>query len=167
MSVSTKPKYRVNFDDVPEILVQPHDPNNSAPFRAKKVAGAQGSIMMADRGAGYHTKPHVHDCEQWNYIISGEIWFFVEEHGYLCRKGDVMRIPRNRPHWAYNRSDGNAIVFECHAPLLIENRNQDKVVWLLDETEDQASIQTYQNTFIEFSQERVDEVEARAFAEQD
>jgi quercetin dioxygenase-like cupin family protein len=66
--------------------------------------------MMADRGAGYHTKPHVHDCEQWNYIISGEIWFFVEEHGYRCRKGDVMRIPRNRPHWAYNRRFGAFVV---------------------------------------------------------
>jgi quercetin dioxygenase-like cupin family protein len=167
MSVNaTKPRYRVNFDDVPEILIQPNDPNNKAPFRAKKVAGAQASIMLADRGAGYHTKPHVHDCEQWNYIISGEIWFFVEENGYLCRKGDIMRIPRNRPHWAFNRSNDNAVVFECHAPLLIEG-GKDKVVWLLDDRDDKNAISSHRNNFIDYDQQKVDEIEARAFAEED
>jgi quercetin dioxygenase-like cupin family protein len=164
---ATKPRYRVNFDDVPEIVIPPRDPSNKAPFKAKKVAGAQASIMLADRGSGYHTKPHIHDCEQWNYIIAGEIWFFVEQYGYRCRKGDIMRIPRNRPHWAYNRSNDDAVVFECHAPLLVEERSSAKTVWLLDDRDDKDAISTHRNNYIDFSQAEIDEIEARAFAEED
>ena len=66
--MAEKPQYRINFADVQEIVVKPHDPKNSAPFRARIVHGAQAGMMLADRGAGYHTKPHTHDAEQWNYI---------------------------------------------------------------------------------------------------
>jgi quercetin dioxygenase-like cupin family protein len=163
---ATKPRYRVNFADVPEILIVPNDPNNTAPFRARKIGGAQASLMLADRGPGYHTKPHVHDCEQWNYIVSGEIWFFVEENGYRCKQGDVMRIPRDRPHWAFNRGPGNCVVLECHAPLLIDDPKSEKIVWLLDETEDRAAVTSKRNLFVEFDQQKVDEIEARAFAEE-
>lgn len=161
-----KPGYRINFADVPEILIPPNDPNNKAPFRARKIAGAQASLMMADRGPGYHTKPHVHDCEQWNYIVSGEIWFFVEEDGYRCTAGDVMRIPRNLPHWAFNRSAGHCVVLEAHAPLLIEDPNDERIRWLLRDDEDRSGVMTKRNSFIDFDQAKIDAIEARAFEEE-
>ena len=61
---------------------------------------------------GYHTRPHMHDCEQMNYIVSGEMYFFVDGRGYRCRQGDVMRIPRNKVHWAWNRGKDTAVIFE-------------------------------------------------------
>ena len=42
-------------------------------------------------------------------MMSGEIWFFVEGEGYLCKKGDLMRIPRGKVHWAYNCAHGTAV----------------------------------------------------------
>jgi quercetin dioxygenase-like cupin family protein len=44
--------------------------------------------MVATRPPGYHTKPHMHVSEQINHVLEGEIWFFVEDKGYLCKKGD-------------------------------------------------------------------------------
>lgn len=45
--------------------------------------------MIASRAPGYHTRPHAHESEQINYVLEGEIWFFVEDKGFLCRKGDL------------------------------------------------------------------------------
>ncbi len=99
-----KPRYRIHYDDIPVINITPEDPGNVASFVVRMVYGTDTSIMFADRGPGYHTKPHYHDAEQVNIVSSGEMWFFVEQHGYRCRKGDIMRIPRNKIHWAWNRS---------------------------------------------------------------
>ncbi len=55
--------------------------------------GNECSLMWATRAPGYHTTPHAHEAEQINYVLEGEIWFFVEEHGFLCKAGDFQRIP--------------------------------------------------------------------------
>ena len=31
-----------------------------------------------------------------NYVLEGEIWFFVEERGFLCKAGDFHRIPSHK-----------------------------------------------------------------------
>ncbi len=83
---------------------------------SKGAAGNECSLSAVTRAPGYHTVPHVHDSEQINYIADGEIWFFVEDKAYRCRKGDFQRVPRNLVHWAWNRSDSMATVVETHAP---------------------------------------------------
>jgi quercetin dioxygenase-like cupin family protein len=100
-----------------------------------KAYGNECSMMIAVRAPGYHTKPHVHESEQINYVMEGEIWFFVEEKGFHCKKGDFQRIPANKIHWAWNRSDKDAMVAEAHAPGLIGGRTGEGAVALFDEGE--------------------------------
>jgi hypothetical protein len=40
-------------------------------------------------------------------------------------------------------------------------------VWLLDDRDDKDAISTHRNNYIDFSQAEIDEIEARAFAEED
>lgn len=101
----------------------------------RKAYGNECSLMVAVRAPGYHTKPHMHESEQLNYVQEGEIWFFVEDEGFHCRKGDFQRIPANTTHWAWNRSDKEAIVVEAHAPGLIGGRAGEGAVPLFDEGE--------------------------------
>jgi len=101
----------------------------------RKAYGNECSLMIAARAPGYHTTPHVHESEQINYVLEGEIWFFVEDKGYHCRKGDFQRIPANKIHWAWNRSAGDAVVAEAHAPGLIGGRAGESAVGLFDEGE--------------------------------
>ena len=82
----------------------------------KMVYGNDCNIMIAVRGAGYHSNPHAHDAEQLNYCVDGEIWCFVDDRGFLLKTGDFCRIPRNAVHWAWNRSDRTCTIFEAHAP---------------------------------------------------
>src|SRR5215217_7918467 len=71
----------------------------------KMVYGNDCNMMLAVRAPGYHSHPHTHDAEQLNYLLEGEVWVFVEDDGFLMRKGDFCRIPRNAVHWAWNRGD--------------------------------------------------------------
>ena len=64
----------------------------------RKGYGNECSLMIATRRPGYHTKPHQHESEQINYVMDGEIWFFVKDQGFLCKKGDFHRIPANTVH---------------------------------------------------------------------
>jgi quercetin dioxygenase-like cupin family protein len=82
----------------------------------KMVYGNDCNLMLATRGPGYHSNPHRHDAEQLNYVLEGEIWVFIDDDGFLTRKGDFCRIPRNALHWAWNRSDQDVTIIECHAP---------------------------------------------------
>ncbi|MBI4527958.1 MAG: cupin domain-containing protein [Deltaproteobacteria bacterium] len=101
----------------------------------RKAYGNECSLMIAARAPGYHTKPHVHESEQINYIMEGEIWFFVEDKGFHCKKGDFQRIPADKIHWAWNRSDKEAVVAEAHAPCLIGGRAGEGAVALFDDGE--------------------------------
>ena len=102
---------------------------------SRKAFGNECSLMIASRAPGYHTRPHVHESEQINYVQEGEIWFFVEEQGFHCKKGDFQRIPANKVHWAWNRSDKEATVAEAHAPGLVGGAAGKGAVPLFDEGE--------------------------------
>src|SRR5579872_7373588 len=117
-TMSDKPNYRVNRRDVKMTERVAMAAVGNSVIRAQKVHGTDTSIMFAERASGYHTSPHMHDCDQINYIVSGEMYFFVDGRGYRCRVGDVMRIPRNKVHWAWNRGKETAVIFESHAPPL-------------------------------------------------
>ncbi len=118
----------------------------------KKGYGNECSLMIATRRPGYHTKPHQHESEQINYVMDGEIWFFVKDQGYLCKQGDFHRIPANTVHWAFNRSDKDATVAEAHAPGLIGGRAGDHANALFDDGEKPEIRGPGVNQFVPFDQ---------------
>ena len=88
----------------------------SASFRTKAVYGGSSSLMIATRPAGYHSRPHTHDCEQLNWLQSGELWVFVEDRAFHMRTGDFLRIPPGEIHWSWNKSDEPCTLVEVHTP---------------------------------------------------
>jgi mannose-6-phosphate isomerase-like protein (cupin superfamily) len=127
----------------------------------RKGYGNECSLMIATRAPGYHTKPHQHESEQINYVMDGEIWFFVEDKGFHCKKGDFQRIPANTIHWAWNRSDQEATVAEAHAPGLIGGRAGENAVALFDDGEAPEVRGPGVNQFVPYDQ---DKAEARYFS---
>ena len=125
-----------------------------------KGYGNECSLMIASRAPGYHTTPHVHESEQLNYVQEGEIWFFVEDKGFHCRKGDFQRIPANKIHWAWNRSNDDAVVIEAHAPGLVGAKAANGAVALFDEGETQQIRRPGINEFVSYD---AAEVEVRYF----
>jgi mannose-6-phosphate isomerase-like protein (cupin superfamily) len=75
-------------------------------------------MMFARREKGYHSRPHRHDSEQFNYVLDGEIWFFIGEEGFRCGKGDIVRVPRELVHWTWVRADRGCTMIETHTPSL-------------------------------------------------
>jgi quercetin dioxygenase-like cupin family protein len=126
----------------------------------RKGHGNECSLMIATRKPGYHTKPHEHESEQINYILDGEIWFFVKDQGFLCKKGDFHRVPANTVHWAYNRSDSDCTVAEAHAPALLGVQAGSTHVGLFDEGETPNVRGPGVNKFVPFDQ---DGAEAKYF----
>ncbi|MFZ0667150.1 MAG: cupin domain-containing protein [Acidimicrobiales bacterium] len=84
----------------------------------KAVYGAECSLMVATREAGYHSRPHRHMSEQINYVAEGEIWVFIDDKAFLAQMGDFYRIPANSVHWGWNRGDGPVTTFQAFAPPL-------------------------------------------------
>lgn len=99
---------------VPE---QTADMGNTA-FTTKAVYGNASSLMIATRPAGYHSRPHFHDCEQLNWLSAGELWVFLGERAFHLRAGDFLRIPAGEPHWSWNKSDQPCTLVEVHTPGL-------------------------------------------------
>lgn len=87
-------------------------------FTTKAVFGNASSLMIATRPAGYHSIPHTHDCEQLNWVQSGELWVFIEDRAVHLKTGDFLRIPTNQLHWSWNKSDAPCTLFEVHTPGL-------------------------------------------------
>ncbi len=90
----------------------------TASFTTKAVFGNASSLMIATRPAGYHSEPHRHDCEQLNWLQSGELWVFVVDRAIRMGVGDFLRIPADELHWSWNRSDGPCTLVEVHTPGL-------------------------------------------------
>jgi quercetin dioxygenase-like cupin family protein len=85
---------------------------------SKFVYGLDSNLMKAKRVGGYHSKPHVHDCEQLNLLMEGELWVFLEDQAFFMKPGDFLRIPRGRHHWAWNTGKGECLLLENHSPVL-------------------------------------------------
>ncbi len=158
--MTTKPPYRMNFcKEVPEVRVTPQ--RSKTDLMVRMVFGSDTSFMLATRDPGYHTKPHRHDAEQINYIVEGELWIFVEEHGYRCVKGDLLRIPRNKIHWAWNRGAGQCVMLESHTPPLIgDDMLRRAATPMLDAEEANVDIPGVRNIHLDY--DKVEEVEQRA-----
>jgi mannose-6-phosphate isomerase-like protein (cupin superfamily) len=87
-------------------------------FTTKVVYGNSSSLMIATRPAGYHSRPHVHECEQLNLLQSGELWVFVEDDAFHLAAGDFLRVPAGQIHWSWNKSRAECTLIEVHSPGL-------------------------------------------------
>ena len=147
---------RVKADDVPVKKVVLSAEQGQGSMVVRQAYGNESSLMVATRPPGYHTKPHMHVSEQINHVLEGEIWFFVEEHGYLCKKGDFQRIPANKVHWAWNRSSADAVVVESHSPPLVGGEIIKGAAGLFDEGEEAMLRGPGENQFVPYAQELVE-----------
>lgn len=91
---------------------------SSGALSTKFVYGENVNLMIATRTADYHSRPHIHDSEQLNYVLDGQIWVFVEDKGNLYKEGDFFRIPKNLLHWSWVKSDRPCTLIEAHSPVL-------------------------------------------------
>jgi quercetin dioxygenase-like cupin family protein len=110
---------QVKRENVPEKKVVLKTGDGEGSMIIRQAFGNESSLLVASRPPGYHTRPHMHASEQIDHVLEGEIWFFVEDKGYHCKKGDFHRIPANRVHWAWNRSNGVTTVVKSHSPPLV------------------------------------------------
>lgn len=90
-------------------------------FETVVVTGRHVNLMVAHRPPGYHSRPHAHDAEQLNYVLEGEVWFFVGERGWHLRRGDFFRVPRGAVHWMWNRTDRPLVLVEAHSPSMADD----------------------------------------------
>lgn len=147
---------RVQAENVPMKKVVLSADQGQGSMVVKQAYGNESSLMMATRPPGYHTKPHVHISEQINHVLEGEIWFFVEDQGYLCKKGDFHRIPANKVHWAWNRSQADAVVVESHSPPLVGGDIIKSAASLFDEGEIPSLRGPGENQFVPYDQAAVE-----------
>jgi len=115
-------------EDVPERKVVLKEGEGQGTMVTRQAYGNESSLMVAVRPPGYHTRPHVHVSEQINHVLEGEIWFFVEDRGFHCKKGDFHRIPANRVH-------SEAVVVESHSPPLLGAEAMEAAAALFEEGE--------------------------------
>lgn len=118
MTAAIKSRFRVNLADVPQMHVTPPSQEKPSTIDVRMVYGTDTGMMIARRQRGYHSRPHRHDSEQFNYVLEGEIWFFIGEEGFRCSKGDIVRVPREIVHWTWVRSDQGCTMIETHTPSL-------------------------------------------------
>jgi len=104
-------------DDVREQVVSMRV--SGGELRTRQVLGQNCSLTIASRSPGYHSEPHVHDCEQLNYVQLGEIWVFIGRMAFHLAAGDFLRVPPGAVHWAWNRSQADCELIEMHTPGLV------------------------------------------------
>src|SRR2546427_7180337 len=80
--------------DVPKRQVVRTGVEGEGAMVVRRGYGNECSLMHAIRASGYHTTPHAHEAEQINYVLEGEIWFFVEERGFLCKAEEDRKSTR-------------------------------------------------------------------------
>lgn len=109
----------VALADIPETNLVPAKYLSGGSIGAQIAYGLDSSMMVATRMPGYHSRPHSHDAEQLNYVLDGALYVFVDDGGFLARKGDVFRVPRNATHWSWVQGETPCVLLEMHCPPLI------------------------------------------------
>jgi len=131
----------VSLADVPETVLVPTKFLTGGSVGAQIAYGVNSSIMVATRQPQYHSRPHSHDSEQLNHVLDGELYVFVDNDGFLARKGDVFRIPRNAIHWSWVQGTGPCVLLETHTPPLIGDASvTDTAVALIGDDESRADL---------------------------
>lgn len=158
--------FNINKDDVPSAGISDSDRLQGGEIETKMVFGNTMSMMYAERPEDYHSRPHVHDSEQFNYLIEGKLWIFIEDEAFLMEPGDLSRIPEMKVHWS-KVEDGPCAMVESHSPPYIGDpdlagENQSKVVGLFSDSEDPIPIDVSENIwaadfYADHEQEMMDE----------
>ena len=143
-------------EDIPNRQVVRSGEQGVGSMVVKRAYGQSCSLMHAVRAPGYHTTPHAHAAEQLNHVLQGEIWFFVENEGFHCKAGDFQRVPSNKIHWAWNRSNADAIVVEAHSPALVAGPQSEGSIGLFTDGEIAAAKEPSQNNFVPFDWQNVE-----------
>ena len=94
----------------------PRQHGSAGTNRAIRVAGESFSILYSER-VGLKARPHFHAAEQLSYVVSGEVWTFVDDRVLYAKTGDVIRVPGNVIHWALVEPGKTAVTFEVHTPV--------------------------------------------------
>lgn len=102
----------------PHIELVPQSMLKAGSITAQVAHGRDCSIILATRSPGYHSKPHRHQAEQLNYVLSGQAWLFVEDQAFFGGPGSVSRVPAGAIHWAWVVGDEPLTVLEIHTPPL-------------------------------------------------
>lgn len=156
------PSFHASEEELPLISVSHSGKAGAGTVSFKMVYGTDTGLMIAHRIQGYHSKPHYHDCEQFNYILDGELMFFIEEEGYLCKPGDIIRVPRNATHWVWVTAPEGCKMLETHtAPLIGDPALGEGAVPLVGPGEDFKEPVGAENTFTDY--DKLAEVEAKVF----
>jgi quercetin dioxygenase-like cupin family protein len=111
-------KLALKPEDWPHIELVPKSMLKAGNVTAQVAHGKDCSIILATRSPGYHSKPHRHNAEQINYVLSGKAWLFVEDQGFYGGEGSVSRIPAGAIHWSWVLGDEPITVIEIHTPPL-------------------------------------------------
>jgi mannose-6-phosphate isomerase-like protein (cupin superfamily) len=156
--------YRVNRAELPAFQHTPATPDNTGNLVASACHGSRTSWLFAERSTGYRSAPHRHDAEQMNYFVSGEMWLFIEDCGYLCGAGDIVCIPPGKWHWAVNRSAHPCVMIETHSPPVTNDQIARSTVGLLGPDEDPRTVEHRESESAQYSGD-VRAIEARALAE--
>jgi mannose-6-phosphate isomerase-like protein (cupin superfamily) len=152
----------VRADAVPVHAV--HNPDGSD-LTTQVVFGQRASVMVGSRPDGYHSRPHVHDCEQVNVVVAGRLEGYVVDpdggvHGSLLGVGDVWRVPTLAPHWIYNRGGEPCRLVEVHAPGLHgDPLLQETAVALIGPDEPPPPPGDARNIYVELDAELVEQAE--------
>ncbi len=92
-----KMSLQVKRENVPEKKVVLKTGEGEGSMIIRQAFGNESSLLVVSRPPGYHTRPHMHASEQINHVLEGEIWFFVEDRGYHCKKGTFTHPGESRP----------------------------------------------------------------------
>jgi quercetin dioxygenase-like cupin family protein len=134
---------------------------SKVPLITEVVYGTNASLIVGYRPPGYHSKPHKHDCEQLNYVLSGELWLFIEEESYKLKAGDYLRVPPNKVHWSWNKGTETSVLVEVHSPGLQDDW-KDIAVPLFYEGEITQKTALPHNIMVDVNQNFIDRVEKPA-----
>jgi len=66
------------------------------------------------------------------------------------------RIPAHKIHWAWNRSNADAVVVEAHAPALVAGKLQHTSIGLFDEAEKSQMRPPSENNFVLYDWQSVE-----------
>jgi mannose-6-phosphate isomerase-like protein (cupin superfamily) len=143
-----------------DIPVATFDMQDTA-FTTILVYGNSASLMLAERPPGYHSRPHVHDCEQLNLLHSGELHVYCDGEAFLLHPGDALRIPPNAVHWSWNKADVPCVLIEVHSPGIQQDpRTRPFAVGLLGDGEGGEPPGRPVNVFVDVTPEEIARVEA-------
>ncbi len=127
--------------EIPETCLVPPKYLAGGSVGARIAYGLESSMMVAVRQPQYHSRPHIHDAEQLNYVLDGELYVFVNDGGFLAKAGDIFRIPRNAVHWSWVQGTVPCVLLETHTPPLIGDAGvTETAVALLGGNESRAGI---------------------------